>query len=93
MPATTTCDGDTLILALATLGGVTEIEMILYVTSPKVVKASTVTCGHRHKRIHIRFLCVSLSPTVLLMNIANVNDPLTHSQQSKWYILRMPSLV
>jgi hypothetical protein len=28
MPATTTCNSDTLVLALATLDGATEIEMI-----------------------------------------------------------------
>ncbi len=31
MPTTMTCDGNTLVLALATMGGVTETEMILSV--------------------------------------------------------------
>ncbi len=41
-----------------------------------MAKASTAMCHHRHKRIHIRFLRVSLLPEVLLTNVANVNDPL-----------------
>jgi hypothetical protein len=38
-----TCDSDTLVLALATLGGATEIGSFLFVVAtPKVAKESTV---------------------------------------------------
>ncbi len=51
MPATMTCDSDTLLLALATLGGATKNRNNpICVMSPKVAKASTVvtvTCRCR----------------------------------------------
>jgi len=47
MPATMTRDGETLVFALATLGGATEIEMILSVSRdqrwPKQVKCLSLS--------------------------------------------------
>jgi hypothetical protein len=37
MPVTMTCDADTLVLALATLGGATMIEMILIAKASKSI--------------------------------------------------------
>ena len=43
MQVTMTCNSDTLVLALATLGNTTEIGSFLFVVMPpKVAKASTV---------------------------------------------------
>jgi hypothetical protein len=55
MPATTTRDGDTLLLALATLGRATEIEMILSMSQrprwPRQVQSCVaVTDGFANKR-------------------------------------------
>jgi len=51
----------TSVLALATLGYTTQIEM-----TPKVTKISTVTCLSR--QLHVAVVMVSLT------NVANVND-------------------
>jgi hypothetical protein len=48
------------LLALTTLGGATQIGLLLFVMPPKVAKARTV---------------VLLLPTVLLTNFANINHP------------------
>jgi hypothetical protein len=66
MPATMTRDRNTLILALATLGGATEIEMIL----------SFLHHPRWPRQVQLHNCCVLLSPTVLLANFTNVNDPL-----------------
>jgi hypothetical protein len=54
MPVTMTSDSDTHVLALATLGEVTEI-IILSVALPKVAKASTIVtvmcCWHWHHHL------------------------------------------
>ncbi len=46
MPATMTCDTDTLELALATLGEATEIEMILIAKLSKEGNITSQYCGH-----------------------------------------------
>jgi hypothetical protein len=48
MLATTTCDSDTFVLALATLGEATEIEMILITKVSKEGNITTQYCGHFH---------------------------------------------
>jgi hypothetical protein len=59
----------TTVFALATLGGMTQIGLFLFlVTSPKVAKASTVAPPKVSVRVNV--------PTVSLTNVANVNDPL-----------------
>jgi len=62
MLVTMTCDRDTLVLALATLDGATEMEMILSVSHyprwPRLVNS------------------LSLLLTFLPKNIANVHEPL-----------------
>jgi hypothetical protein len=72
MLVTTTPYSDTLVLALATLGGTTEMGPFLFVVIlPKVAKASTVvTVTWLWHDCH-----VSLSLMVSLTNFANVNDP------------------
>ncbi len=74
MPLTMTCNSDTFVLAMAPLGGTTEIEMILSVSRrPRLAKASTVVivvccCCQQFRRqnmlsIRIISICVA-SPKV-----------------------------
>jgi len=66
MQATMTRGGNTLVLALATLDHMTEIEMILSVSrSPRYPRQKQSRDCH-----------MLLLPTVLLINITNVNNPL-----------------
>ncbi len=70
---TTTPQSDMLVLALATLGGITEIASFLFVvTPPKVPNASTTVTV----MLLLHYCHVSLSLTVSLTNFANVNNPL-----------------
>ncbi len=70
---TTTPQSDMLVLALATLGGITDIASFLFVvTPPKVPNASTTVTV----MLLLHDCHVSLSLTVSLTNFANVNNPL-----------------
>ncbi len=63
----------TIVLALATLGNMIQIEMIL----------SVLRCPRWPRQVPLCNCHVSLSPMVSLTNIANVNDPLV----CEWYFV------
>jgi len=65
-PATMTCDSDTLVLALATLGEATEIGSFLFRSC----------CPRWPRQLQSRDYCMLLSLMVKLTNVANVSDPL-----------------
>jgi len=66
LSGTATHDSHMIVLALATLDGATQIgSFLFFVTPPKVAKASTVTCHHRH---HYMNMCVTVAGIIALMD-------------------------
>jgi hypothetical protein len=61
--ATATRDSHMIILVLATLDSATQIgSFLFFVAPPKVAKASTVTCCHRH---HNMSMCVTVTGIIV----------------------------
>jgi hypothetical protein len=73
LSATATRDSHMIVLALATLDRATQIgSFLFFVALPKVTKAVTVTCHHRHYNMS---MCVAVAG-IIELNFANVSTSL-----------------